>query len=65
VGVALNVAKKFVEEQPAERLRGSRVAGEQRPFDGFGQIDEREDRPIGIGEERPEGPSFVRCECFC
>jgi hypothetical protein len=60
-----NVAEKLVEEQPPERLRGSRVAGEQRPFDGLRQVDEREDGPIGVGEIRCERPGFVGRERFC
>jgi hypothetical protein len=50
-----DVAEKLVEEQPPKRLRESRVAREQRPYDGFRQIDGREDGPIGVEEVGHEG----------
>ena len=57
-----DVAKKLIQEQPAKRLGRSRIAGKQRAFDGLRQIDEREDRPVGVGEVRREGPNLFGCE---
>ncbi len=49
-----HVAAELVEEQPAQRLRRSRIAREQRALDRLGQIGQREDRSIGVGEVRRE-----------
>ena len=55
---------EFVEEQAAQRLGGSRVPREQRPFHGLGKIDEREDVAIEVGEVRREPRTLVRSEFF-
>ena len=41
---------ELVEEQPPQRALIARVAGEQRALDRLGQVDQREDRPVEVGE---------------
>ena len=45
---------ELVEEQPPQGLGRSRVAREQRAFDRFRKIDQREDRAVDVGEIRRE-----------
>ena len=45
-----HVAGELLEEQPAQRPRVARVAGEQRPLDRLGEVDEAEDGPVEVGE---------------
>ena len=63
----LNVAPKLVQKEAPQRLGRSRVAREHRALDRFGQVDQREDRPIGVGEIRSQRLLFVAAEgvlCF-
>ena len=55
---------EFVEKKPPNRFRGTRVAREERPLHRFGQVGEREYRPIGVGEVRRERARFLRRERF-
>ena len=43
---------ELVEEQPAQRARVARVAGEQRALDRLGQVDQREDGPVEVRDVR-------------
>src|SRR5262249_15723822 len=47
----LEGAGELVEEQAPQRFRRARVAREQRPFHGLGQVREAEDVTVGVGEE--------------
>ena len=57
-GPGLTVVE-LVEEQPAQRFLRARVAGEQRAFDDLGQVDDREDRPVDVGEVALENGPFL------
>ena len=46
----VEVADELVEEQPAQALRAAAVAGEQRPLDHLGQVDQGEHGPVEVGE---------------
>ena len=54
VAADVEIADELVEEQPAQALRAAAVAGEQRALDHLGQVDEREDGPVEIGEVAPQ-----------
>ena len=43
---------ELVEEQPPQRARIARVAGEQRALDRLRQVDQREDRPVEVRDVR-------------
>jgi hypothetical protein len=58
----IEIADKFVEEQPPERLRTSAVPGEQRALYDLRKIDECEHRPIEVREVPTKNVSLVRCE---
>ncbi len=45
-----DLVRELVEEQPAQRLRGPRVAGEERALDRFRQVGQRENVPVEIRE---------------
>src|SRR5206468_6840380 len=53
---------ELVEEEPAQRLRRARVAREERALHDLGQVDEREDRAVEVGEIGGEGGAFLPCE---
>src|SRR5262249_6660342 len=62
-----DIAAEFVEKQTAQRFRGSGIAREHRSLDRFGEIDERKDGPVGVGEIWPKRFDFVSREgvlCF-
>ena len=46
----IEVTDELVEEQSAQTLGGARVAREQGPLHHLGQVDQREDRTLKIGE---------------
>src|SRR5207247_1801600 len=49
--------EEFIQEKPAERLRRSGGAGEERGLADLGQVDEGEDGPVEVGEVgRERGP---------
>jgi hypothetical protein len=58
----VEVADELVEEQPSQALGRPAVAGEQRPFDHFGQVDQRKHRPVEVREVPPEDVRLVRLE---
>ena len=62
--VRLELREELIEKQTPQRFGRSRIAGEQRAFDRLGQVLQREDRPIGVGEIRCERPDFVSGECL-
>jgi hypothetical protein len=45
---------ELLQEQPPQRAGIARVAGEQRPLHRLGQVDQREDRTVEIGDVRRE-----------
>ena len=49
---------ELVEKEPPQRAGVARVAREQRALDGLGQVDQREDRPVEVGEMRREARSL-------
>ena len=49
-GAGLDVGGELLEEEPPDRPRVARVAGEQRALDRLGQVDEREDGTVEVGE---------------
>jgi catechol 2,3-dioxygenase-like lactoylglutathione lyase family enzyme len=53
---------ELVEEQPPQRPRVARIAREQRALDRLRQVDEREHRPVQVGEVRREALAFGGCE---
>jgi hypothetical protein len=57
-----HVAAKFIEKQPPQRFRRSRVARKQRALHRFWQICEREDRSRQVGKVRRKGLLLVRSE---
>jgi acyl-CoA thioester hydrolase len=59
-----DLTQEFVEEQAPHRLRGARIAREQRAFDRFGKVRECEDWTIGVGEVGCERANFVGVERF-
>src|SRR6058998_3178336 len=63
-GVAIDLSEKLVEEQPPHRFRRSGITGKQRTLHGLGQVRQREDRLIDVGEERGECARFFGCERF-
>ena len=50
----VEVADELVEEQPPQALRAAAVPREQGALDHLGQVDQREDGPIEVGEVTPE-----------
>jgi hypothetical protein len=46
------VGDELVEVEAADRPGIARIAGKKRPFDGLGQVDEGEHRPLQVGEVR-------------
>ena len=60
--VSRNVASELIQEQTAQCFRRSRIAREQGALDGFRQVGQDEDRPVGVGEVRREGGRFFGCE---
>src|SRR5206468_10943050 len=57
-------AEEFVDEEAAERLRRARIAREQRAFHDLGQVDEREDGAVEVGDVRRESGPLLRGELF-
>src|SRR2546422_657456 len=53
---------ELVEEEAAQRLRRARVPREERALHDLGQVDEREDRAVEVGEVGGEGGAFLPCE---
>src|SRR5439155_12809234 len=60
--VTLTWCQELVEKQPAQRLRRARVAREQRAPDDLGQVHQREDGTVEVGDVRGEGGALVRRE---
>ena len=60
----VELADELVEEEPAQALGRSRVAGEERPLDHLGQVDQGEDRLVEIGDVAPEDDLLVRGEAL-
>ena len=58
----VEIADKFVEEQPPQRLWTSAVSGEQRALYDLGEIDECEHRPIKVCEVPTKNFCLVRRE---
>ena len=58
----VQLAHELVQEQPPQALRGPRVAGEQCPFDHFGQVDQGEDRLVEIGDVAAENVLLLSAE---
>ncbi len=54
VEARLGLVDELVEQHAAEALLGAGVAGEQSALDHLGQVAEREDRPVEVGEVPPE-----------
>ena len=50
----VQLTDELVQEEPAQALRGPGVAGEQGPLDHLGQVDQREDRPVEVGDVPPQ-----------
>ena len=61
---ALQVAGELVEEEPPERARIARVAGEERSLDRFRQVHQREHRPVEVGEVGREQRPLLLAEAF-
>jgi hypothetical protein len=55
----VEVADELVEEQAAQALGRARVPGEQRTLDDLGQVHQREDRAVEIGEVTPQHVGLV------
>ena len=60
----VEVADELVEEEPAQALGRSRVAGEECTLDHFGQVDQGEDRLVEVGDVAPEDGLLVRGEAL-
>ena len=60
----VEIADELVEEEPAQALRTTRVAGEQGALHDLGQVHEGEHGPVEVREVRPEGGGFVVGEAF-
>ena len=54
-----DLIEKLVEEEPAQRLRRARVAGEQRSLHDLRQVAQREHRSIEIREVRRQQAPLV------
>jgi hypothetical protein len=50
---------ELVQEQPPERFRRPRVAREERALDHLGQVGQREDRAVEVGEVGREPGSLL------
>src|SRR5688500_11350122 len=57
-----DVVGELVEVEAAERALIARIAGEKRPFDGFGQAHEREDGPVEVREMGGEARLLLLAE---
>ena len=57
-----NRVEELVEEEPPQRLRRARVAGEQRPLHDLGQVPQGEDVVVQVREVGGEGAPLVRRE---
>ena len=55
----VELADELVEEQSPQALRAPAVTGEEGALHDLGQVDEREDRPVEIGEVPPEDVGFL------
>ena len=62
VAADVEVADELVEEEAAQALGRSGVAGEQRALHDLGQVDEREDRAVEVGEVSPKDVRLVGSE---
>ena len=60
----VEVADELVEEEPAQALGRTRIAGEKSPLDHLGQVDEGEYRPVEVGDIAPEHGLLVGGEAL-
>ncbi len=60
----LGIGHELVEEEPAYRLVGAAVSGEEGALDDLRQVDQGEDGPVDVGEEPEEDGLLIRREGF-
>jgi hypothetical protein len=55
---------ELVEEEPSQRLLRARVPSEERALHDLGQVDDREDGPVDVGEVAREDRALLGREVF-